>query len=51
MHAALPHSALRIVEGAAHLPNLERPDEFNRVLAEFLANTGTRPPGTGTRPT
>ncbi|MFD7940879.1 alpha/beta fold hydrolase [Streptomyces sp. NPDC059755] len=40
MHAALPHSELRIVEGAAHLPNLERAGEFNRVLAEFLAKTG-----------
>lgn len=40
MHAALPDSELRIVEGAAHLPNLERAGEFNRVLAEFLAKTG-----------
>ncbi|MEU9452749.1 alpha/beta hydrolase [Streptomyces sp. NPDC048277] len=37
MHAALPHSTLRIIEGAAHLPNLERPADFNRVLGEFLA--------------
>jgi pimeloyl-ACP methyl ester carboxylesterase len=37
MHAALPDSALHVVEGAAHLPNLERPAEFNRVLGEFLA--------------
>ncbi|MFI0810714.1 alpha/beta fold hydrolase [Streptomyces echinatus] len=37
MHAALPDSALHVVEGAAHLPNLERPREFNRVLGEFLA--------------
>lgn len=40
MHAVLPHSELRIVEGAAHLPNLERAGEFNRVLTEFLAKTG-----------
>ncbi|MEU2052806.1 alpha/beta fold hydrolase [Streptomyces bungoensis] len=38
MHAALPHSVLRVVEGAAHLPNLERPEEFNGVLAEFLSD-------------
>lgn len=40
MHAALPDSELRIVKGAAHLPNLEQAGEFNRVLAEFLARTG-----------
>ncbi|MGW2948853.1 alpha/beta fold hydrolase [Streptomyces eurythermus] len=36
MHAALPDSALHVVEGSAHLPNLERPEEFNRHLAAFL---------------
>ncbi|MHC3470159.1 alpha/beta fold hydrolase [Streptomyces sp. 7R007] len=37
MHAALPDSTLRVIEGAAHLPNLERPEEFNAALGEFLA--------------
>ncbi|MDX5570228.1 alpha/beta hydrolase [Streptomyces sp. ID05-04B] len=37
MHALLPHSELHVVGGAAHLPNLERPTEFNEVLARFLA--------------
>lgn len=37
MHAALPDSTLHVVEGSAHMPNLERPEEFNRVLGEFLA--------------
>ncbi|MDX3575710.1 MULTISPECIES: alpha/beta hydrolase [unclassified Streptomyces] len=37
MHALLPHSVLHVVGGAAHLPNLERPAEFNEVLARFLA--------------
>ncbi|MGQ4429812.1 alpha/beta fold hydrolase, partial [Streptomyces sp. SAS_260] len=36
MHAALPDSTLRVIEGAAHLPNLERPEEFNEMLREFL---------------
>ncbi|MFG2634150.1 alpha/beta fold hydrolase [Streptomyces sp. NPDC048362] len=36
MHAALPDSRLRVIEGAAHLPNLERPKEFNEALAELL---------------
>ncbi|MEU8573787.1 alpha/beta fold hydrolase [Streptomyces asoensis] len=41
MHAALPHGELRVIEGAAHLPNLERPDDFNKALAEFLTRTDT----------
>ncbi|MGX1131935.1 3-oxoadipate enol-lactonase [Streptomyces glaucescens] len=37
LHALLPDSTLRIVKGAAHMPNLERPAEFNEALAAFLA--------------
>ncbi|QIJ63730.1 alpha/beta hydrolase [Streptomyces sp. JB150] len=37
LHALLPDSALHVVKGAAHLPNLERPREFNAALAAFLA--------------
>nr|WP_308437463.1 alpha/beta hydrolase [Streptomyces lacrimifluminis] len=37
MHAALPDSTLQVIERSAHLPNLERPAEFNRALAGFLA--------------
>ncbi|MEU1054751.1 alpha/beta hydrolase [Streptomyces sp. NPDC005876] len=36
LHGLLPGSALVVVEGAAHLPNLERPEEFNAALAGFL---------------
>ncbi|GAA3823956.1 alpha/beta fold hydrolase [Streptomyces phyllanthi] len=36
MHAALPDATLHVIPRAAHLPNLERPAEFNRVLGEFL---------------
>jgi pimeloyl-ACP methyl ester carboxylesterase len=36
MHAALPDATLHVVAGAAHLPNLERPEEFNKALGEFL---------------
>lgn len=42
MHAALPESELHVFEGAAHLPNLERPEEFNAVLGEFLAKADAR---------
>jgi len=37
MHAALPQSTLAVIESAAHMPNPERPAEFNVALAEFLA--------------
>ncbi|WP_171117230.1 MULTISPECIES: alpha/beta hydrolase [unclassified Streptomyces] len=36
MHAALPDSTLHVIESAAHMPNLERPDDFNAALGEFL---------------
>lgn len=32
----IPHSHLAVIDGAAHLVNLEQPDEFNRVLSTFL---------------
>ncbi|MFG2209662.1 alpha/beta fold hydrolase [Streptomyces sp. NPDC048638] len=38
----VPHSTLRVIARAAHLPNLEQPAEFNAALAEFL---GSLPPG------
>jgi len=37
LHAALADSVLHIVEGAAHMPNLERPEEFDAALAGLLA--------------
>jgi pimeloyl-ACP methyl ester carboxylesterase len=36
MHEVLPDSTLVIIEGAAHLPNLERPAEFGAALDRFL---------------
>ncbi|MEU1073159.1 MULTISPECIES: alpha/beta fold hydrolase [unclassified Streptomyces] len=36
MHAAVPGSALVVVERAAHLPNLERPEEFNAAVRAHL---------------
>lgn len=32
----VPGATLEIIDGAAHLPNLERPAEFNAVLQMFL---------------
>jgi pimeloyl-ACP methyl ester carboxylesterase len=37
---SVPDGRLATVAGAAHYPNLERPAEFDRVLAEFLSETG-----------
>ncbi|HEX6506775.1 MAG TPA: alpha/beta fold hydrolase, partial [Chloroflexota bacterium] len=35
-HGELPNSNLVLIEGAGHSPQWERPEEFNRVIAEFL---------------
>lgn len=35
-HSRIPGAELVVVEGAAHMPNLERPDAFNAALATFL---------------
>ena len=36
MQARLPDSRLHVIPRAGHLSNLEKPDEFNRVVLEFL---------------
>ncbi|MGW7369318.1 alpha/beta fold hydrolase [Streptomyces sp. NPDC054841] len=36
MHAAIPDSTLCVIEGAAHMPNLERPDAFDAALRTYL---------------
>ncbi|MFI6100100.1 alpha/beta fold hydrolase [Lentzea sp. NPDC051213] len=37
MHERVPGSTLVVVDGAAHMPNLERPDEFNEAVTGLLA--------------
>ncbi|MFD3696242.1 alpha/beta fold hydrolase [Streptomyces sp. NPDC058646] len=37
LHALMPHSVLTVIEGAGHLPGVEQPEAFNRVLLDFLA--------------
>jgi pimeloyl-ACP methyl ester carboxylesterase len=37
MHERVPGSALVVVDGAAHMPNLERTGAFNEAVAELLA--------------
>jgi pimeloyl-ACP methyl ester carboxylesterase len=36
----IPNAELRIIGGAAHFPNLERPDEFNALALAFLERIG-----------
>lgn len=38
MHALIPGSVLAVVEGAGHLPNLERPEAFTGAVERFLAD-------------
>jgi len=35
---ASPNARAEIVEGCGHIPNLERPDAFNRILTTFLGS-------------
>jgi pimeloyl-ACP methyl ester carboxylesterase len=36
--AAAPSGRAEVLEGCGHLPNMERADEFNRMLTSFLAS-------------
>lgn len=36
MHGLIAGSTLTVIDGAGHMPNLERPAEFNAVLRAFL---------------
>ena len=36
MAAMVPNAQLKVIPGAAHLSNLDRPAEFNAAIAEFL---------------
>ena len=39
----IPGSRLRIIEGAGHLSNMERADEFNRALIECIEEVAKQP--------
>ncbi|MBA3430698.1 MAG: alpha/beta fold hydrolase [Actinobacteria bacterium] len=43
MHERIEGSTLVVIEGAAHMPNLEHPDEFNEALGRFLTQWFARP--------
>jgi len=38
--AEIPGAERATIAGAAHLPSLERPDEFNRIVLDFLGRYG-----------
>jgi 3-oxoadipate enol-lactonase len=39
----IPRAERILLGGTAHLPNMERPEEFNRVVLEFLAKAAPAP--------
>ncbi|MGH3786142.1 MAG: alpha/beta fold hydrolase [Pseudonocardiaceae bacterium] len=39
MAQLIPQATLAVIDGAAHLPNLEQAAEFNRILHHFLARS------------
>ncbi|MBA2511215.1 MAG: hypothetical protein H0V28_07020 [Rubrobacteraceae bacterium] len=36
LEGELPDARKTVMPGTAHVPNMERPDEFNRLLLDFL---------------
>ncbi|WP_020666965.1 alpha/beta fold hydrolase [Amycolatopsis nigrescens] len=45
MSERIPGAELAVIEGAGHLPNLERESAFNIVTARFLETVGAHRPG------
>lgn len=43
IHREIRNSALVVIEGAGHLPNLERETEFNDAFSTFLTSSGATP--------
>ncbi len=39
--AGLPNARYVVMPGTAHVPNMERPQEFNQLVGEFLSTQGT----------
>lgn len=38
LSAGIPEARKEVIEEAAHVPGLERPEEFNRIVLEFLGS-------------
>jgi len=43
IHRQVSGSTLVVIDGAGHLPNLERETEFNEALSTFLTKSGAKP--------
>lgn len=41
LHSEIPGSSLFVIDDAAHLSNLEKPDQFNRLLIDFIERVRT----------
>jgi pimeloyl-ACP methyl ester carboxylesterase len=41
--AGVPEAQKIVFEGAGHLPNIEQPDESNRVVLDFLSQVKKSP--------
>lgn len=44
MAEAIPNAELVVIDGAGHLSNVERPNEFNRALEDHLGRCGLSAP-------
>jgi pimeloyl-ACP methyl ester carboxylesterase len=40
--AGIPGARKAVIQDAAHLPNMEKPQEFNRIVLDFLTSLGQR---------
>ena len=38
LHRLVPQMRNRMIDGTSHWPHLDKPDEFDRVLDDFLAS-------------
>jgi pimeloyl-ACP methyl ester carboxylesterase len=37
---SIPVAQMVVMNGTAHVPSMEKPEEFNRVVLEFLRGVG-----------
>jgi 3-oxoadipate enol-lactonase len=44
LHRQIPHSRLEVIPHAAHLANLEQPENFTSLAMHFLQSSGEEPP-------
>ncbi|MBM4326167.1 MAG: alpha/beta fold hydrolase [Deltaproteobacteria bacterium] len=42
LHDRIAHSSLNVISAAGHVAMMEKPEEFNRVLADFVKRLGRR---------